>query len=579
MSISEDLLKLLEALALENALDHDGKASSDAILKKLIGAKPEYRDSIKKLIPIIKDIVNMVSSLNSEEQLKRYEDLKELIPEHVKRGRVEGELPPLPYAKRGNVVTRFAPNPDFVLHLGSLRPLVISYEYAKMYDGKFILRFEDTDPRTKRPEKIYYEMILKDLEWLDIKPDEIYYQSDRLEIYYNVATELIKRGKAYICLCSKEQFSNYVSNEKPCPHRDQSVEKNLTLFNKMLNREFKEGEAVLRIKTDLHHPNPSIRDWPALRIIDTDRYPHPRVGNKYIVWPLYNFSCSVDDHYMGVTHIFRGEEHRVNEEKQRYIYEYMDWTPPVTIHHGKLAVPEGILSKSKILKGIKEGRFKSFDDLRLATLSSLRRRGYRPEALKNIILKVGVKSSTAVIDWTLLAAENRKIIDPISNRYFGVRDPVNILIPLDKDVSVKIRKHPDYPDKGFRTLYLHSRNRFSKVYVDFEDKEKLFVGNKIRLLHLGNFIVENIDENSFILSYLDNDVKKAVKEKYPFIHWVPVDNGIKSLFLYPGKSYRGFVEKDLKDESPGNTVQLERLGYFKIDRLSEDDVILIYIHD
>ncbi len=578
--MSNELRKLIEAFALENALAHDGKASFDAVIKKLLGARPEYRSKVREIIPIIREIVDMVSSLDPDEQMHRYESLKELIPHRERARDTEGMLPPLPGGVEGKVVTRFAPNPDFVLHLGSLRPLLLSYEYAKRYRGRFILRFEDTDPRTKKPEPIYYEMILKDLEWLDTPPDEVYYQSERLELYYDVARKLIEKGHAYVCLCSREHFSELVKTGQACPHRIQSPEENLKLFEKMVSGGFGEGEAVLRIKTDLSHPNPSIRDWPALRIIDTRRYPHPRVGSKYFVWPLYNFSCAVDDHYMGVTHIFRGEEHRVNEEKQRYIYTYMGWKPPTTIHHGKLAIPEGILSKSKILKGIQEGVFEGFDDLRLATIAALRRRGFHPQALKNLILKIGIKSSTAVIDWTLLAAENRKIIDPISNRYFAVRNPFIAEIEVEEELHIKIRKHPDYPEKGDRELVIGVEDGRARLYIDFEDRDKFKPGVSVRLLHIGNYVVDEVGDGVVKLSYQDNDVKKAVRMKYPFIHWVPMDSSIECIFLYPGEEFSGLVERDILEEEIGNPVQLERLGYFKLDSIEDDKkAVVIYTHD
>jgi glutamyl-tRNA synthetase len=572
-----ELRRIVEAIALENALAHNGRPSLDAVVKKLLGFKPEYREGIKSILPVIKEVVESVSRLSLEEQLGRYESVKGLIPPHERAVEREG-LPPLPGAVEGRVVTRFAPNPDFVLHLGSLRPLILSYEYAKMYKGRFILRFEDTDPRTKRPKPLYYEMILKDLEWLGAPPDEVYYQSERLEIYYGVARELIEKGNAYVCLCSREHFSELVKRGEACPHRDQSVEVNRDLFEKMVSGVFREGEAVLRVKTDLSHPNPSIREWPALRIIDTRLYPHPRVGSKYFVWPLYNFSCPIDDHFLGVTHVFRGEEHRVNEEKQRYVFIYMGWSPPLAIHHGKLAIPEGILSKSKILKGISEGLYEGFDDLRLATVAALRRRGFHPRALRNLILRIGMKSGTSVVDWTMLAAENRKVIDPVSNRYFGVRRPFEVLVKLDSDMDIEIRRHPDYPEKGFRKLVIRRVDGYASLFIDFEDRERFRPGVELRLLHLGNFAVDG--DGPLRLSFIDNDVKRAVKMKYPFIHWVSKDSALEALFYYPGERLRGYVERDISNEGVGSHIQLERLGYFKLDSLDSGNVVkVVYTHD
>lgn len=574
----EELEKLIYAIALENAVEHGGRAVLDAVVKKLVSIRPDLRKSIKELIPVIKRLISEINSMDVSLQRERLESLKELIPEGEKPKEHVG-LPPLPNAEYGKVVTRFAPNPDFVLHLGSLRPLILSYEYAKMYKGTFILRFEDTDPRTKKPELEYYEMILDDLEWLGIKPDKVYYQSKRLEIYYDIARILLSNGYAYVCKCSKNRFSEYILKGKACPHRNMDPEEALDEFEKMLAGVYGEGEAVVRIKTDLEHPNPSIRDWAALRIIDTRRYRHPLVGDKYIVWPLYNFSVSVDDHLMNVTHIFRGEEHRINEEKQLYIYRYMGWTPPTAIHHGRLAIPGGILSKSKILNGIRQGIYSGVDDLRLATIRALRRRGIEPDALRNIIIKIGLKSSTAVIDWSLIAAENRKIIDKISNRYYGVREPFIVVVEgLDVE-QVRIRKHPDYPDKGYRTIRLSASGGRTELYIDVADESLLQNNEFVRLIHLGNFRVAR-DGTRYLLIYVDNDVKKAMSMRIPFIHWVPKGYAIKGVFRYPENTYDGYIEIGVVEEGVHHHIQLERLGYFVIERFDDGRLVeVIFSHD
>lgn len=574
----EELRSLILAIALENAVEHGGRPSFDAVVKKLIGIRPDLRPRIRELIPLIRGVVDEVSTLSLDEQERRLDELRALLPE-VEKPRERVGLPPLPGAVRGRVVTRFAPNPDFVLHLGSLRPLILSYEYARMYDGVFILRFEDTDPRTKRPEKEYYDMILEDIEWLGIKPDKVYYQSLRMELYYDVARRLIEGGYAYVCKCSRNRFSEYVSSGVACPHRDVSPEDNLEEFDRMLGGFYGEGEAVVRIKTDLGHPNPSIREWVALRIIDTRKYRHPLVGDRYIVWPLYNFSVSVDDHYMGITHIFRGEEHRVNEEKQRYIYRYMGWEPPIAIHHGRLAIPGGILSKSKILSGIRQGIYSGVDDLRLATLRALRRRGIEPEALKNIIIKIGLKSSTAVIDWSLIAAENRKIIDRLSNRYYGVREPFAVTIfGIDID-RVEIRRHPDYPEKGVRTISLPRGRDGVELLLDVADEPLLRDNEYVRLIHIGNFRVLR-EGARYILEYVDNDVKKAMRHRYPFLHWVSSAGVVEAIFKYPDISYTGYIEDGVLGEGVGSHIQLERLGYFVIERFRDSRLVeVIFSHD
>ncbi|PCN51144.1 glutamate--tRNA ligase [Candidatus Geothermarchaeota archaeon ex4572_27] len=578
MSVSPEDRDLIYALTLDNAVKYGGKPSKGAVIGKFLHLRPEYKPRVKEILPVIEEVVAEVAALGPERQAEELERYRHLLPERPAR-RAEEELPPLPGAERGRVVTRFAPNPDFVLHLGSVRPLLLSYMYARKYEGRFILRFEDTDPRTKRPRPEYYRMILEDLRWLGVEPDEMYYQSDRLELYYDVARELIRRGAAYVCTCSPEEFSALAREGRPCPHRNQSPGENMSMFDEMLAGGYGEGEAVLRIKTDLSHPNVSVRDWPALRIIDTGKYPHPRVGSRYRVWPLYNYSCAVDDHYMGVTHVIRGAEHLVNEEKQKYVYMHMGWEPPVAIHHGRVAIPDGVLSKSKILAGIRRGVYSGIDDPQLATLAALRRRGFRPEAIRRVVLRGGLKASLMTIDWSLLAAENRAIVDREANRYFGVREPVPAWFPCERELVARPRRHPSDPSRGEREIRVVPEEGRAEVYLERGDVGRLSPGAQVRLIALGNFRVAGVSGRGVELEYVDNDVERAKREGLPFLHWVPKSHSIRLELLYPGRSYAGVGEGNLLSESVDRVVQLERVGFFRVDSVSSGSVTLVYAHD
>src|SRR5947199_4395897 len=186
-------------------------------------------------------------------------------------------LPPLPNAdKYTTIVTRFAPNPDFVLHLGSIRAIILYHDYALMYKGRFLLRFDDTDPRLKKSALEYYDLIMEDVRWLECEWDAEYIASDRIPLYYEHAEKVLRSGDAYICTCTPDDFRVNINAGRACPDRSKSAERNLADWEKMLNGGLGEGEAVLRVKTDLAHPNPAVRDWPALRIIDPVKYPHPR---------------------------------------------------------------------------------------------------------------------------------------------------------------------------------------------------------------------------------------------------------------------------------------------------------------
>ena len=340
-------------------------------------------------------------------------------------------LPPLPNAdKYKQIVTRFSPNPDCVLHLGSARAILLSHEYARMYNGKFILRFEDTDPKIKKPSLKFYDSIRQDLKWLGCKVDEEYIQSDRLPIYYEYTEKLIGDGNAYVCECPAEEFHKITLVKQACPCRDLPPSEQLERWHRMLEGGYQEGEAVVRVKTELDHPNPAIRDWPALRIIDTKKYPHPRVGSKYIVWPLYNLAAGLDDHLMGMTHIIRGKEHYTNMVRQKYMYQHLGWEYPEAIHYGRLKITGAALSKSKIVAGIKEGDFADFDDPRLGTFQALRKRGITPEAIKKMIIDVGIKPNDVTLSWENLYSYNRKILDATSNRYFFVAEPTELKVTI-----------------------------------------------------------------------------------------------------------------------------------------------------
>ncbi|HDD70230.1 MAG TPA: glutamate--tRNA ligase, partial [Candidatus Bathyarchaeota archaeon] len=276
-----ELKELIRKTALLNAIKHDGKAQLGPVIGKVIGEKPELKTKAKELSALVGQIISEVNSLPLNQQKSIIE---EKWPEALMKEKVEEEkrLPPLPNVEKyPQVVTRFSPNPDCVLHLGSARAIILCYEYARMYKGKFILRFEDTDPKLKRPIPEFYNRIREDLAWLGCKPDEEYIQSDRISIYYEHAERLLKDGNAYVCTCQSELFKKRILASQPCNCRDLSSEEHMQRWRRMLNGGYKEGEAVLRVKTDLNHPNPAVRDWPALRIIDSEKYPHPRVGSKY----------------------------------------------------------------------------------------------------------------------------------------------------------------------------------------------------------------------------------------------------------------------------------------------------------
>jgi glutamyl-tRNA synthetase len=569
-----DLVEVIRKAALLNAVQHDGKAQAGPIVGKILGEKAELRARAKELTGLINTVLSEVNNLPKEEQRRIVE---QNWPETLKKEKVEEEkrLPPLPNtSKYAQVVTRFSPNPDCVLHLGSARAIILSHEYARIYNGKFILRFEDTDPKVKRPSLEFYDKIRDDLKWLGCKVDEEYIQSDRLPIYYEYAEKLLRDGNAYICTCIPDEFRKKTLQSEPCPCRNLPPAEHLERWKQMLNGGYTEGEAVMRIKTDLNHPNPAVRDWPALRIIDTVKFPHPRVGSKYRVWPLYNMAAGLDDHLLGITHIIRGKEHLTNGVRQEFMYKHLGWVYPEAIHYGRLKITGASLSKSKIIQGVKDGTYAGFDDPRLATFLALRKRGITPEAIKKMIIDVGPKTADVTLSWENLYAYNRKLLDPLTDRYFFVADPFALKVSnISRRFDAKLPLHPENPEKGFRQYTIAPEKGGCAVsfWITKNDVDRMEVGKTIRLMEFFNIKIDAVYSDSVDASFLSESYEEVRKMKAQLIHWIPMREAIPCRIIMPDASANeGFAESACKKLKPNNVVQFERFGFVRIDEAAPE---------
>ncbi|MCW4047137.1 MAG: glutamate--tRNA ligase [Candidatus Bathyarchaeota archaeon] len=567
---NKELRELIRKTALLNAVQHGGKAQAGALIGKIIGERQELKTKAKELSTLINEIVSEVNSLSAEEQKRIVENA---WPQALKKEKAEEEkrLPPLPNAdKYPQIVTRFSPNPDCVLHLGSARAIILSHEYARMYKGKFLLRFEDTDPKVKRPVLEFYNSIRQDLSWIDCKPDEEYIQSDRIPLYYEYAERLLRGGNAYVCTCIPDEFRKKAIAKKPCNCRNLPPAEQLERWNRMLNGGYKEGEAVVRVKTDLEHPNPAVRDWPALRIIDPKKYPHPRLGSKYRVWPLYNFSTGLDDHLMGITHIIRGKEHLTNQVRQEYLYRHLGWKYPEAIHYGRLQITGAFLSKSKIVQGVREGIYKGWDDPRLATFIALRRRGITPEAIRKMITDVGPKPQDVTLSWENLYAYNRKILDPTSDRYFFVSEPAELRVQrIPKTIHAKLPLHPEKPERGYReyTITPKGDDKATTFWVSKKDLNAAEAEATVRLMELFNVKIESIKADSAEASFASESYEDARKTQARLIHWIPKDEALPCQVVMPDATVtEGFAESACKNLKPDSMIQFERFGFVRVDK-------------
>jgi len=564
-----ELTELIRKAALLNAVQHGGKAQMGPIIGKILGERTDLRAKVKELTVLVTENLIDINSLSIEQQ-KRI--IEEKWPETLRKEKVDEEkkLPPLPNAsKYARVVTRFSPNPDCVLHLGSARAIILSHEYARLYKGLFILRFEDTDPKVKRPNLVFYDKIREDLAWLGCEINSEYIQSDRIPIYYEYAEKLLKDGNAYVCTCIPDEFRKKTLRSEPCPCRNFSPAEQLKRWERMLNGGYAEGEAVMRIKTDLNHPNPAVRDWPALRIIDTKKYPHPRVGSKYRVWPLYNMAAGIDDHLLGITHIIRGKEHLTNGVRQEFMYKHLGWTYPEAIHYGRLKITGASLSKSRIIQGIKEGSYTGFDDPRLATFAALRKRGITPDAIKKMIIDVGPKTADVTLSWENLYAYNRKILDPNCDRYFFVPDPVKLRVRnVPRIFHAEIPLHPDKPERGERQYVITPKGlaKEAAFWIAKKDSDNIDVGVFIRLMELFNIKMEGKSADEMEASFVSEAYEDARRMKAKLIHWIAQHELFPCQIVMPDASIsEGVAESACKTLKPNSVIQFERFGFVRID--------------
>ncbi|MBI4167325.1 MAG: glutamate--tRNA ligase [Candidatus Aenigmarchaeota archaeon] len=551
------LRELARKYALQNAVFFGGRANAGAVIGKIIAENPGAKSSITEIQLVAREETEKINKLSSEEQRKTLSLIDPSMLEKKEKEQRKG-LPELVNAVRGSVVTRFPPEPNGYPHLGHGKAAIIDEGYARMYDGKFILRFDDTNPVKEREE--YYEAIQNGLEWLGIKPDKIKNTSDDMEKIYRYAEKLIDDDNVYVCFCKIEEMRKNRAEGRECDCRSADAKKTREKWKLMFSR-FVPNEAVLRLKTNMQNVNTAVRDPTLFRIIEGS---HPIQGKKYRVWPTYDFSVSIEDHIDGVTHSMRTKEYELRDELYFLLIKLLDLNKPELIEFSRLEMENAPLSKRKINPLIEQKLVSGWDDPRLPTLAGLRRRGILPEAIKEFILGLGVAKSEAVVQIEALESVNRKIIDPIANRYYFVVDPIRVEIKGAPDkITTDALLHPD--KKKIKKYELDGNNLY--VYIAAEDAKTLRKDDNVRLMHLFNIKITKIGEKYIEADYAGND--KTAKK----LHWVPANSTRAKLHVF-GPLFldeefnknsltvkEGFVEPYAADIKEGERVQFERMGY------------------
>ncbi len=517
----------------------------------------------------------------------------------------------------GRVVTRFPPEPNGYLHIGHAKSICLNFSIAEEFGGLCNIRFDDTNPIKEEIE--YVESIKDDIRWLGFDwDDRLYYASDYFEQLYEYAIKLIKKGVAFVDDLNaeeiKEQRGTFNEPGKASQYRNRPIEENLGLFERMRAGEFADGSRVLRAKIDMSSGNLNMRDPVMYRIL---HQPHHRTGNKWCIYPMYDFAHGQSDSIEGITQSICTLEFQDHRPLYDWFLDELEIFHPQQIEFARLNISYTLLSKRKLLRLVQEGYISGWNDPRMPTLSGLRRRGYTPEAIRDFCNRIGVAKNNSIVDIALLEHSVRQDLNKRAPRVMGILDPLKVVLinyPEDRIEEMDAVNNPEDPSMGTRKV------PFSRVlYIERDDFReqppkkyyRLTPGREVRLRYAYFITCVDVikDEKTGEILELHctydpetrgGDAPDGRKVKST-LHWVSAPHAINAevrlydrLFITPnpdnteeGKDYISNlnpnslkvlndckVETSLKNAKPGDIFQFERQGYFCVDIDSEDTKII-----
>ena len=532
---------------------------------------------------------------NNEAAVSR-DFIRTIIDEDLKNG------------KHTSIMTRFPPEPNGYLHIGHAKSICLNFGIANEFNGLCNMRFDDTNPTKEEVE--YVESIVEDVRWVGFDwGDRLNYASDYFGQLYDWAVELIQKGKAYVCSLSADEIREYrgtlTEPGKDSPYRNRSVEENLDLFGRMKDGEFKEGEHVLRAKIDMTSPNINLRDPVIYRIRHES---HHRTGDKWCIYPMYDYTHGLSDSIEGITHSICTMEYEDHRPLYDWFLDAID-TPchPRQIEFARLNLNYTVMSKRKLLTLVNNGHVSSWDDPRMPTISGMRRRGYTPEAIRNFCDRIGIAKRESIVDFALLEYCVREDLNRVVPRVMGVLKPLKLVIdnyPEELVEELDCPYHPENESMGSRKV------PFSKVlYIEqddfMEDPPKKFFrlapGREVRLRYAYYVTCEKVvkdEETGEVLEVhctYDPETKGGWSEDgrkvRGTLHWVPAAHALSvevrlydrlftvedpaggkdsdfASFINPNSLEilkECFVEPSLMGAPPGSHYQFERIGYFCVD--------------
>jgi len=559
MASPPDLPERVRRLVLANASAHGGAPQPGPILARLLATDPPLRARAAEVRTIVESTIAAVASLSPADQAAELARLGGPEVVAARPTREADELPELPGATKGKVVLRLAPFPSGALHIGNARMVFLNDYYRRRYDGRLLLVFDDTvGSEEKRVDSELFGVIQEDLRRCGVDVDEVLYKSDRLATHYQWAERVIALGATYVCVCPSELLQANRRAGIACPERTETIEETQARWKRMLSGDFAPGEAVLRLKTDLQGPDPAFRDRVLFRISDLD---HPRVGHRWRVWPLLEFSWAVDDIELGVTHVLRGKDLVMEDRMQRYVWDLLGIHGPPFLHWGLLRVREAKISKSKSYVEVKSGVYDGWADPRTWSLASLVRRGITVDSMRSFTMSFGLSLADIEVPAETLYAENRTRIDPIARRRMFAADPVSVQVegfPADL-VSVTLPNHPERQELGERVLPLSGSFLLARSDV------VAHAGETIRLKDLANVeLPATIPDSGPVVGTFAGRENRRV----PRLQWIPEGHSVNvDLLDLQGQHLAGVAEAALRDAAPGEVLQFERFGFVR----TEDD--------
>jgi len=537
--LSNESRNVIENIVIKYRNNLKEKQDPEKVFKVAMGseAKAEILKDMQASKTLITEIVNDVNSWPEAKVLSEFE--KRGLKEEKEKRKKTLVFPKLENVVDGKVVTAYPPEPSKYPHIGHAYACLINYLYAKQNNGKFIIRFEDTNPDLAK--KDYYKAQLDGYEWLGIKADQVIYASDYMDLIYSKLEKLIELRKAYVCTCDAETTRKNRELKQECDCRSHSVEQNIKMWQDMKSGKVNKGEASVRLAIDMRSPQGEMRDPVVMRI---NQNPHARTGTKYKAWPAYILQNTIIDCETGVTHRFRSKEFEPFKPVQKLIAKWLGYSFPQIFEFARVNLVGGQASGRKLREQVESGGL-GWDNPALTTLASLRRRGFLPESIREFVDKMGISKTESTIEWSVLESMNRKLL--------AQRD-VPKISAFESPVKIKISD-----PNGLM------KEKISEGYID----ESLESGKEFRIKHLGNIVREKN-----ILNVTGTDPKPGLT----IVSFSKATEDVKLLmpdFDEPEKKI--FIDKDefskLKDE---DIVTLQGIGFCRLE--NKKDKVFVFGH-